>query len=115
MIRLYEVYQKRNRSCLVFVLFIFIVLLFRLQEIQIKLLPELTSLRYFIVTDFPNHSALDVDQTVSLPISNRVSSLKSVKKSEQVLFIVNLVFKLIYNLVPKFRNSKMVFTNYYLR
>ncbi|TGL25521.1 efflux RND transporter permease subunit [Leptospira yanagawae] len=80
MIRLYEVYQKRNRSCLVFVLFIFIVLLFRLQEIQIKLLPELTSLRYFIVTDFPNHSALDVDQTVSLPISNRVSSLKSVKK-----------------------------------
>ncbi|TGL69846.1 efflux RND transporter permease subunit [Leptospira jelokensis] len=77
---LYELYVNRNRLCLVLVFLFFIVLLFRLQEIQIKLLPELTPLRYFIVTDFPNHSAIDVDQTVSLPLSNRISSLKSVKR-----------------------------------
>lgn len=78
--RLYRFYHSRNSLCLVLVIFFCILLLFRWKEMNLELLPDLTSLRYFVVTEFPNHSAFDIDQTVSLPMSNQFSTLKSVKR-----------------------------------
>ncbi|MCT8333225.1 efflux RND transporter permease subunit [Leptospira sp. 85282-16] len=54
--------------------------IFRIPELEIWLLPKLTPIRYYIVTEYPNHSAEDTDLSVSVPISDMVSSVKSVKR-----------------------------------
>ncbi|MCG6139712.1 efflux RND transporter permease subunit [Leptospira mtsangambouensis] len=71
---------KHKRLYFVFCLSIVIAAFFRIPELEIWLLPNLTPSRYFIVTEYPNHSAEDTDLMVSLPISELVSSVKSVDR-----------------------------------
>ncbi|MCG6143038.1 efflux RND transporter permease subunit [Leptospira bandrabouensis] len=59
---------------------IFLGAIFRIPELEIWLLPKLTPTRYYVVTEYPNHSAEDTDLSVSIPISEMVSSVKSVKR-----------------------------------
>ncbi|TGM35197.1 efflux RND transporter permease subunit [Leptospira biflexa] len=72
-------YLSHNRLCWVGLIFIFMAVFFRLDRLKVQLLPNLTPLKYFVTTPFPNHSAEDVDLTLSLPMSNRISSVNSVK------------------------------------
>ncbi|MCW7481128.1 efflux RND transporter permease subunit [Leptospira kanakyensis] len=71
---------KHKRLCWVISLSFLIAVFFRIPELEIWLLPKLTPIRYFVVTEFPNHSAEDTDLMVSLPISEILSSVKSVER-----------------------------------
>lgn len=71
---------KRKRLYWVIIIFIIIAAFFRIPELQIWLLPKLKPSKFFVVTEFPNHSAEDTDLMVSLPISEMVSSVKSVER-----------------------------------
>lgn len=75
-----QIFRYHNRLCLVGLVALVMAIYFRKDSFHIQLLPNLNPLRYSVVTEFPNHSAEDVDLTLSLPLSNRISSLKSVKK-----------------------------------
>ncbi|MBM9547904.1 efflux RND transporter permease subunit [Leptospira sp. 201903074] len=74
-----SLFQHKRLYWVICILF-FIALLFRIPELEIWLLPKLAPSRYFILTEFPNHSAEDTDLLVSLPISEMVSSVKSVER-----------------------------------
>ncbi|PJZ44774.1 efflux RND transporter permease subunit [Leptospira brenneri] len=76
--------SKHRRLYFVISFSLLIAVFFRLDELQIWLLPRLTPIRYFVVTEFPNHSAEDTDLMVSLPISEILSSVKSVERIRSV-------------------------------
>ncbi|MCW7493882.1 efflux RND transporter permease subunit [Leptospira sp. 2 VSF19] len=71
---------KHKRLYWVLFFCFFLGVIFRLPELEIWLLPKLTPMRYYVVTDYPHHSAEDTDLSVSVPISEMVSSVKSVKR-----------------------------------
>lgn len=72
--------SKHKRFYWVVFLSFCIAVFFRIPELEIWLLPKLTPSRYFVVTEYPNHSAEDTDLMVSLPISEILSSVKSVER-----------------------------------
>ncbi|TGK87453.1 efflux RND transporter permease subunit [Leptospira noumeaensis] len=71
---------QHKRLCWVISLSFLIAVFFRIPELEIWLLPKLMPVKYFVVTEFPNHSAEDTDLMVSLPISEILSSVKSVER-----------------------------------
>ncbi|PJZ82139.1 efflux RND transporter permease subunit [Leptospira meyeri] len=71
---------KHKKLYFVICLSIVIAAFFRIPELEIWLLPKLTPSRYFVVTEYPNHSAEDTDMMVSLPISEMISAVKSVDR-----------------------------------
>ncbi|XDD47413.1 efflux RND transporter permease subunit [Leptospira sp. WS39.C2] len=75
-----QFFQKHNRLCWVGIIFMFFSVFSQLEKFQFQLLPNLSPTLYFITITYPNHSAEDVDKAVSFPLSNRISSVKSVKQ-----------------------------------
>ncbi|EOQ96538.1 RND transporter, Hydrophobe/Amphiphile Efflux-1 (HAE1)/Heavy Metal Efflux (HME) family, permease protein [Leptospira wolbachii serovar Codice str. CDC] len=75
----HSLFKHKRLYWVVFICF-FLAAFFRIPELEIWLLPRLTPIRYYIVTEFPNHSAEETDLSVSVPISEMVSSVKSVKR-----------------------------------
>lgn len=71
---------KHKRLYSVICISMVIATFFRIPELEIWLLPKLTPARFFILTEFPNHSAEDTDRMVSLPISEMISSVKFVER-----------------------------------
>ncbi|MCW7461943.1 efflux RND transporter permease subunit [Leptospira limi] len=77
---LIQFFEKHNRLCWVWIILMFIGIYFQMDHFRFQLLPNLTPLQYNITTAFPHHSAEEVDKTLSLPMSKRISSLKAVKQ-----------------------------------
>lgn len=77
---LIQLFEKHNRLCWVGIILMFIGIYFQMDRFRFQLLPNLTPLKYQITTAFPNHSAEEVDMTLSLPMSKRISSLNAVKQ-----------------------------------
>ncbi|MCW7504783.1 efflux RND transporter permease subunit [Leptospira paudalimensis] len=75
-----QFFETHNRLCWVSMILMFIGIYFQMNRFRFQLLPNLTPLQYQITTSFANHSAEEVDQTLSLPMSKRISSLKAVKQ-----------------------------------
>lgn len=73
-------FRKHKHLCWVGLIFITVSIFFRMDQLKIQLLPNLSPLKYYVTTSFSNHSAEVVDLTLSLPMSNRISSLKSVNQ-----------------------------------
>ncbi|TGL87869.1 efflux RND transporter permease subunit [Leptospira congkakensis] len=76
--------SKHRRLYWVISFSLFVAIFFRISELEIWLLPKLTPVRYFVDTEFPNHSAEDTDLMVSLPISEILSSVKSVERIRSI-------------------------------
>lgn len=76
---IHSLFQHKQLYWVICIL-LFIAVFFRISELEIWLLPKLTPASYFILTEYPNHSAEDTDLLVSLPISEMVSSVKSVER-----------------------------------
>ncbi|TGM70110.1 efflux RND transporter permease subunit [Leptospira levettii] len=75
-----QYFDRHNRLCWVCIILMFIGIYFQMDRFRFQLLPNLTPLQYQIMTTFPNHSAEEVDKSLSLPMSKRISSLKEVKQ-----------------------------------
>lgn len=78
-----SLFQHKRLYWVICILF-FIAVLFRIPELEIWLLPKLNPSSYYILTEYPNHSAEDTDLLVSLPISEMVSSVKSVERMRTI-------------------------------